>query len=247
VIGQLPNGELIVTSRIIAPEVVELRGEYVLYNQLRCIQREPATSMFVDFFNLADGTPQQVFDYAKKWGAIAIPKTTLRIPGNRPEDSLFLAPIAAWRDLSLRFCSIQNIAAALESRKKGTPEDWRPILRPHNAVVTNVADARRYLSHAIRDLVVEAGLYPLLEWDQDTKRWQLEFNCGIPFSNLLAILTLHLMLAVADTSWAICSYCNKPYPLGERRPPEGQTHCCGRKDCITKRWREYKRRKRQRE
>jgi hypothetical protein len=279
-IGSLPVDDVISTSWVMSPDIVELRGDLLLCKAWPPVRRKPTTAMYVDFFELAEASNEGIFAYAKKWGLLVSPGTMadlerepqrfanqsaiLHPPTVDPEHDLegvteenpygfYRVPVMHWRSISRRFCGIRNVLLALESGKTGTVEEIAAMWdRPPSFVKELLKErgirwVRGVATRSINEFVIESGLHPFIVWDRDKKRWTVELNC-IGCSNLLAILTLRLLLAASDTDrFAICSYCNRPFAVAGRRPPEGQTRCCGKRECITKRWRDYKRRKPQKD
>ena len=88
-----------------------------------------------------------------------------------------------------------------------------------------VEEARFNLMSQMRKLVQAAQLQPRLYWNPDTGQWQIDFDSPSR-SNLLAVLVLQLMLAVADKDgYAVCSGCRKTY-IPEKQPSPTRRNYC---------------------
>jgi len=209
------------TASVFAPKVVSLEGDYLVWDANQPSTKRPSPVLLDEFSGLAEAMAEQIFEFARKWGALVIKTTAM--PGSR-----FREPVAAWRDLAIRFRALHRIGVDLNCGKVGTVEDWKALrleLPVRNKSYSAVEEARFAVMSNVGRLVREAGLHPRLYWDKPAKQWRIDFDT-FSRTNLLAVLVLRLMIAIADKDgFAICSGCQKSYPP-ERQPSTGRRNYC---------------------
>ena len=77
-------------------------------------------------------------------------------------------------------------------------------------------------------------------------QWQIDHDSE-GRSNLLAVLTIQLMIMIADKDgYAICSHCHHSY-IPSKRPASTKRNYCWREECKRAAWRDSKRELRERE
>jgi hypothetical protein len=209
------------TASVFAPKVLSLDGDHLVWDSNQPSTKRPSPVLLDDFSALADATPEQIFDFAQRWGALVIKTTAM--PGFR-----FREPVASWRGLAIRFRALHRIGVDLNCGKLGAIEDWKALgleLPVRNTSYSALEEARFAVMSNIGRLVREAGLHPRLYWDKPAKQWRIDFDT-FSRTNLLAVLVLRLMIAIADKDgFAICSGCQRSYPP-ERQPSVGRRNYC---------------------
>jgi len=209
------------TAKVRGPKVLSLEGEYLLSDANRISIRPSGAGLLDGFLSLADAEPDEVFKFARKWGALGLKRKAAA-------GLQFLEPLAVWTGLAVRFRALQRIGAELNREHVGTAEDWKTLglqvpvaVKPYSAI-----DEARFglISHVGR-LVREAGLYPQLYWNKSTAQWQIEFST-YSSTNLFAVLVLKLMVSIADKEgFALCCGCSRSY-IPERQPSAHRRNYC---------------------
>jgi hypothetical protein len=209
------------TAEVFAPKVLCLEGEYLVWDAERNSKNPPGVGLLDGFLRLADGTPDQILEFARKWGALAINSTPLLKMRSRE-------PVAVWTDLAVRFRALHRIGAEVNAGRVGAAEDWKTLRSEppaSNRSYKALEEARFALMSNMGKLVREARLCPRLYWNKPAKQWQIDFDT-FSRTNLLAVLVLKLMMAVADKDgFALCSGCQRSYPPG-RQPSVGRRNYC---------------------
>jgi hypothetical protein len=209
------------TAIVWAPKVLSLEGEYLLWDANRNSVNTPGVGLLEGFLHLAGTGPDEILRFARKWGALDIKRKPA--PGLR-----FLEPIAAWRNLAIRFRSLHRIGAELNCDRIGAAEDWKALVAKLPAASKNfkaIEEARFVLMSRVGQLVREAHLCPRLYWNKSAKQWQIDFDT-FSRTNLFAVLVLHLMVAVANKEgFALCSGCHRSY-IPEKQPSTGRRNYC---------------------
>jgi hypothetical protein len=209
------------TALVFAPKVLSLEGDYLVWDAIQHSTKRPSPILLDEFSGLADATPEQIFGFARKWGALVIKETPI-------SRLLSREPVAEWRDLAVRIRALRRIGVDLNSKELGAIEDWKVLgsqMPVPSKSYTALEEARFLLMSNVRRLVQMAGLRPRLYWDKSAKQWRIDFD-SFSRSNLLAVLVLQLMIAIADKDgFAFCSGCQRSY-LPERQPSAGRRNYC---------------------
>jgi hypothetical protein len=210
-----------------ASKILSLDGEYLVGDADRPLRTAAGIGVLEGFLRLATATPDEVFRFARRWGALGIERKA--VPGLR-----FHEPVAVWRELAIRFRALQRIGAAVNGNSLGDEDDWRALSLPVPVArgrYSAIEEARFALMSRIGRLVREAGLYPRLYWNNVTTQWQIELSTYTG-TNLLAVLVLNLMVLIADKDgYAICCACRKSY-IPERQPSARRRNYCP--ECRTR-------------
>jgi hypothetical protein len=156
--------------------------------------------------------------------------------------------------------ALSRIGAELSFDKTGNPEDWQVLdveradlgdvtqsKRAAKADAAAIEEARYLVMTQIRRLVTKARLQPRLYWNPESNgQWQIDLDACGGRSNLLAVLTIQLMIRIADREgFAICSICHRSY-VPKRRPTPSKRNYCDSAECQRKRWAYLKREQRRR-
>jgi hypothetical protein len=76
-------------------------------------------------------------------------------------------------------------------------------------------------------------------------QWQIDLDAAHGRSNLLAVLTIQLMIRIADKDgFAICSICHRSY-VPKRRPTATKRNYCDDAKCRRQVWKHLKRQQRE--
>jgi hypothetical protein len=209
------------TAEVFAPKVISLEGGHLLCDANRNSINAPGAGLLEGFLKLADAEPDEILEFARKWGALGIKMKAA--PGLRS-----LEPVAAWSDLAIRFRALHRIGAELNRESIGAAKDWKALgsHRPAaNRTYTALEEARFSLTSIVGRLVRDAKLYPRLYWNKSTAQWQIDFDT-YSRTNLYAVLVLKLMVVIADKEgFAICSGCHLSY-VPEQQPSVGRRNYC---------------------
>ena len=204
-----------------APRVLSLEGDYLLWDANRNSINVPGVGLLDGFLSLADAEPDRILRFARKWGALGIKRKAA-------SELRCLEPIAAWKDLAIRFRALHRIGAELNCDRVGAVEDWRALgseLPAASRSYEALEEARFGLMSHIRRLVQEACLYPRLYWNKSTEQWQIDLDT-YSRTNLFAVLVLKLLISIADKEgFALCSGCHKSY-VPEKQPSVGRRNYC---------------------
>ena len=162
-----------------------------------------------------------------------------------------------WRTLATAFVSLVNLGAEINQGRGGSFDDCRlanyRLLRPDfpgwddqmiRAMMMDALGARDALQILIRRLLTIARVQPLFAWNRSASSWAISLDAA-GLSNLLGILTVQLMLTIAQKEgFALCSSCHRSYiPL--RKPDPGRRSYCP--DCgLQAAWRDAARERRKR-
>jgi len=224
------------TAPVFAPRVLGIQGDYLLCDGNHTQSKSAGTGLLEGFLDLAGGSNDEVLTFAKRWGALNI--STKPIPGMK-----FLEPISTWRFLAGRLSTLRRIGAELNSEKLGSEIDWRML---GNEAPGSLPEGRFGLMSQIRRLVSKAKLRPRLYWYDALGQWQIDHDSESR-SNLLAVLTIQLMVTIADKDGAaICSHCHRWY-FPSKRPASTKRNYCQREECKRSAWRDSKRELRRKE
>jgi hypothetical protein len=225
------------TAAVWAPKVLRIDGDYLVWTGNENQTKKHGTGLLDEFLNLADADAGEFLRFGKKWGALDVART----PRPRLE---FSEPIQAWRALALRMRALYRIGAELSFERTGKAEDWATL---GVSDIRSLKEARFGMMSDIRKLITQARLQPRLYWNPDEGgQWQIDLDATHGRSNLLAVLTIQLMIRIADKEgFAICSICHRSY-VPKRRPTPTKRNYCDGADCQRKRWAYLKRNQRQR-
>ena len=230
------------TAAVWAPKVLRLDGDCLVCDANEPHIKKHGTGLLDEFIGLADAEASEYLRFGKKWGALNVAAAP------RPRGLESTEPIQAWRALARRARALYRIGAELSFERTGNIEDWAAL------GVTDVTEINKSLTEArcgvmtqIRKLITEAHLQPRLHWNPSEKgQWQIDLDAAQGRSNLLAVLTIQLMIRIADKEgFAICAICHSSY-VPRRSPTPTKRNYCDRADCQRKKWAYLKREQRRR-
>src|SRR5215831_14242342 len=105
------NNRPVQTAEVFSPTVLSLQGEYLVCHTDR-LPRPSGSGILDGFLNLADAEPDEILNYARKWGALGTKSNPKRIPGLR-----YLESLAKWRAAAKQFRALHRIGAELNSQR----------------------------------------------------------------------------------------------------------------------------------
>ncbi len=198
---------------------------------------EPGPGMLERFASLCRADNDAILAYAKRWGALEIcghglprghpptegmRRTTYfceeRYPGSeRMRPIGHLEPIRIWRNESLRFRAILDLAAGLwdEPTSVGSPATWKIIGKGQPS---DIETAHRTLVAQVNFFLQLGQVRP---WAATTPPY-----IRIGGHDLFGALAVQLLLATSRSSgWAVCSACAGAY-APTRRPAAGRLNYC---------------------
>jgi hypothetical protein len=216
-----------------------MEGDHLIYSsELR--SRSHGTGLLDEFMGLADADEHEFIRFGRKWvGLNVAPKSYPHLQ--------FADPIRAWREVAIRMRALYRISADLSFGRTGRMEDWTAINGRVEDLDGSLKEARFRLMSHVRQLVTQAQLQPRLYWNRgnDGGHWQIDLDSP-GWSNLLAVLTIQLIVRIADKDgFAICSICHRTY-VPKRKPAASKRNYCDDPKCQRERWKHYKREQRRR-
>jgi hypothetical protein len=239
------------TAAIWSPKVLRLEVDFVVCSANESQTKNHGTGLLDEFIALADSDADDWFRFGKKWGALSIAPTAR--PGLE-----FAEPVQAWRQAARRVRALYRIGAELSAARTGNSEDWTVL---GTQVGKSIREARFGVMSQMRKLVTDAHLQPRFHWNpnvgglQSPKskpagsaagQWQIDLDAAHGRSNLLAVLTIQLMIRIADKDgFAICSICHKSY-VPKRMPTATKRNYCDDPRCRRQVWKHLKRQQRKR-
>ncbi len=234
------------TAAVSAPKVLRLDGGFLIGTANEPQVKKHGTGMLDEFLRLADAGPDEFLRFGLKWGALHIAAE------DRPRLE-FAEPIQAWRNVALWMRAIHRIGAELSFKRMGDREDWATLGTRDDGDKNwpkkkQLQESRFGLMKAIRKLVEDASLRPRFYWKPDDKggQWQIDLDSTSRQSNLLAVLTIQLMIRIADKEgFAVCSICHRSY-VPRRQPAASKRNYCDDPKCRRERWKHLKREQRRR-
>jgi hypothetical protein len=223
------------TGQVWAPRVEVLVDGCLIYDPLRCCKAKAGGALLSQFLDLCDAADEKVLRYARRYGALGL--------GRRDESDIhrFLEPVTIWRGLAHQFRALLNIGAKLNQSTRPTRDDWMELdgTRYERGLVPKPWEftgregaylARHELQILLRSLIDRFKVRPRIWWNHQINQWQIDLDSAGPSSNLPGLLTIQLMLTLADKDgFAVCSACHRSY-IPKRRPnPERRNYCpnCG--------------------
>lgn len=213
----------------------------------------PKPDILERFLLLATASDQQVHKFASSFGALLIfPRNEgRRMPADK---RAFVESCEMWRYFAVSMRSLLRIASCFHADRKSDATDWdqigacpaslvpqteqhRDLLSPASwsgeeawlamaHFVRKGADRDRKMWTRLLNALLELGrVRPWLVWEGEggSARPNLVFSGP----NLLSYLALQLCLrASKHDAFAVCCYCNQPYPPLGRAPKTGQRNFC---------------------
>ena len=249
------------TAALWGPKVLRLEGDSLICSANEPQTKSPGTGLLDEFIALAGADSDACFRFGKKWCALSI------APVARPLLE-FAESARVWQRAARRLRALYRIGAELGVDRAGHVEDWE-VLGLESATVRKFVEGRRFdpvkearfdLMSQMRGLITDAHLQPRLYWKPDSVRsdqepskrwagsrgqWQIDLDAAGGRSNLLAVLTIQLMIRIADRDgFAICSICHRSY-VPRRRPTATKRNYCDDPQCRRQVWKHLKRQQRE--
>jgi hypothetical protein len=213
----------------------------------------PNPDILERFLLLATASDQQIHRFASSFGALLIfgeiEKRKI-LPGKL----VIVESCEMWRYFALSMRALLRIASCFHGDLKSDPTDWqeigdcpaslvpqtekhRDLLSPFSVsgeeawlamvhFVRKGADRdRKMWARLLNALLVVGRVKPWLLWEGEGSSARPSLVFSGP--NLLSYLALQLCLrASKHDAFAICCYCNQPYPPLGRAPKTGQRNFC---------------------
>jgi hypothetical protein len=248
------------------PEIIKLHGHIIIWKEkdfgqinLFREKRRPNPNLLFKFIKLRKASPQQIFDFARKWGVLGIckhglpythiPQPTLETDFKywceplETKEGYFWEPIQSWREYASWTYAILKIAVNLHQGKLGDVNDWKVIYGRHPKSPPNLNPLtldKSLLSALINHWVEISNLRPRFDWSE--KGIFVSFD-----SNLFGVIASQLLMVISRTQGlGICSNCSQPFiPLNRRPKANQRNYCqqCGKRAA----WRDAKADQRQRQ
>ena len=237
-------------SAVWAPAPLDCKDGFLCYDfsfsrQLRPVDR----SMLRDFLRLAGASDDAIYRFSRKWGVFGLCEHGLprrhsdACMSMRRAGSSRVEKIEDWRTLAAAFKCFINISAELSQGRTGAMDDWRFVDRRLSGpdfpawddldLQITLSDewiARIKLLTLMRRLIWLSDMTLRLDWKQSSRSWGISPDSnGV---NLLALLTLNLLLTMADKDgFAVCSSCHQSYIPLRKPDPTRRNYCpkCGLK------------------
>jgi hypothetical protein len=213
----------------------------------------PNPDILERFLLLATASDQQIQKFASGFGALLI---FPRIQDRKmlADKLVIVESCEIWRYFALSMRSLLHIASCFHADRKSDPTDWqqigacpaslvpqtekhRDLLSPTSFsgeeawfamahFVRKGADRDRKMWARLLNVLLELGrVRPWLVWEGDGSSARPNLVFSGP--NLLSYLALQLCLrASKHDAFAVCCYCNQPYPPLGRAPKTGQRNFC---------------------
>lgn len=212
------------------------------------------------FVKLADANPEDIRDFARRWGVLLIcehdkpaghsfPRELLIDALNAPEKSGWCAPLGSpdecweplgsWYTLAREARAMLNVAAALHNQKLAKRGDWHMLVYrvwpgpDRGDPALDIFNQPRYAAGARACLADSVNRW--LAWGavQPRLTWSGRGSPTIDFegSGLFGALAVQILAAVNRRGWAFCSECSNSYNPGRRPNPNRKNYC---PDCREK-------------
>lgn len=241
----------VTSSMVWAPRPLDFKGGDLRYRVGQAQRRRVDQSLLDDFLDLAEASDEAIYRFSRKWGVLGLCKHGL--PWKHSDACIRTAPsfpghLAAektdhWRTMAGAFKALVAISAELNQGRSGAVEDWMFVERRLSGPDSPPTDgrelrlalrnrrlARIMLMAIMRRLIWMADITIRLGWNWASNAWELSLDCnGV---NLLALLTLNLLLTMADKDgFAVCSFCHQSYIPLRKPDPTRRNYCpkCGLK------------------
>jgi hypothetical protein len=192
------------------------------------------------FLKLAEGTPADIFRYAKRWGPMGFCKHGLpathscswgpdrmracRLSGGPDR---FWEPIAFWQLTSRRAHALLKIGARLSGDKPGAEEDWRTLdfefINARNRDQWSMLNQKITLESELTRWMQMGLLVPVVAFRNKHLSFALDVLHG---PGLFGFLALQIALAISSTDGlSICSACGAVYFPTRRPNINRRTYC----------------------
>jgi hypothetical protein len=235
---------IVQTSEVPVPPEIETDESHLYWSirrhdDIRLIR--PNRITLDQFLVLADGDPEQICRFARKYGVLGIcvhgkPSSHNLdcdlVPG-LPGLSGWAEPLDRWRHYARQFKAVLRIIGETNQDRLGRAEDWALLDPQQDPTFSNptqktvftagVAGARKRICGIISDFVVLGAVMP--ELFADGPDWKVYYH-SVGSNRLFGSLVIQLILAIAGVDgFATCSACGNPY-LPERFPKTAQNNYC---------------------
>jgi hypothetical protein len=247
------------------PASVELEGHRLRWREVdgdrlgRVIRVKPG--LVEAFMRLADADPEDIRDFARRWGVLMIcehgipaghswPRVPLTDALNGAEKSHWCAPlgwpeacwepIGAWYVLAQQARAMLNVAAACHRGMPARRGDWHTVVYGTwhgNDVGDPSLDVLNKPQHATSARAfLEDSVNRWLAWGavQPKLDWSAKKDPMIAFDGfgLFGALAAQLLAMVSRTGWAVCSGCAQSYGPKRTPNPKRRNYC---PDCRARR------------
>jgi hypothetical protein len=252
-------------------KVSEVEGDYLVYEVASRIRRASPQGLLREFIE-AKSSRESVILFCRKWGVLGLCNHGVpRAHGDCISIGAFRTRIA--NGVTLHYYresidSIQRFAGALESLLKigasmaqgrpGSWQDWENACAvitdcdfakwPENPSTMDVDAARLHLTIVVRRLIEICRIRPRFFWNAKTRSWQIDLDTEGLTINLPALLTIELLITIADKDgFALCSSCHRSYIPLRRPDPTRRNYCelCGRTAAMRDASRDFRKRNRE--
>jgi hypothetical protein len=255
------------SGSLIVPKEIELdtRRSMLVWSYVKGERLVPAgdSQILEKFITLSTASDEAILAYAKKWGVLGLcEEHGLPYTHNQPSldgrggcfwhsadesGRFFMEPLDEWRRYSRAAHALIQIAAAIALGKPGPEEAWLIFFpqfngslqltgSPEKVAKPWLIDSRFHFQRLIDGWIKAGDVGPHFHWNKNTKQWQIDLT-GRGCPNLFGLLSIQLMLAVAQKDgFAICSACHKSY-IPEKQPPANRRRYCQncRKNGVSRR------------
>jgi hypothetical protein len=220
-----------------APDSIELTEDRLTWATVKGYREvRPGIRLLTEFLALNDAKPDEILNYARRWGVLSICEHNL--PSSHAADCRALGwhdggrlwePLAVWRRFARDGRALLNVASQLNAGKPGAAEDWGAIFvdqttpGPAPWWQQSVEADALMLTQVLNEWL---GLGNVRPYVGRSRRSGLIIHLGGGSSGLFGVLAVQLvMAAAASEGFAMCSACGGPY-LPRRRPAAGRRRYC---------------------
>jgi hypothetical protein len=258
-----------------APPVARVEGEFLIYRLGDRAKRNASQGLLRGLLD-AKSSPEAIIRFCKRWGVLGlcehgIPASHGSCVSRRAFHTEMVSGVSGIKASYGResIASVRRFAGALESLlrigaemsqgRRGAASEWAnaeeticgpdfPMWDPSPSTVNDLDISRNFLQMLVRRLIEICRIVPRFFWNRDTKSWQIDLDSQGSGNNLPALLTIELIVTIADKDgFAICSSCHRAYIPARRPDPTRRNYCpqCGLAAAQRDAAREYRRRLRE--
>jgi predicted RNA-binding Zn-ribbon protein involved in translation (DUF1610 family) len=233
-------------ARILASGLAEVIGDSMTPDRVTFVQKKAPPDLLEQFCRIAEArdTAVAVVAFARRWGLLGLCEEhglpyrhthiveSVNDDGSASFQMMFCSSgdesVQHWKELAVCFDSLLRLGLDLNRGSLGSDLDWQLAaiedFLQGMPPPSNIADARSMYKGLIWRMIEMSQLQPHFEWNNGA--WTIDLD-SISSSNLPAILTLQLMLRVANAKVQIkCSTC--PRWFIPRRNQRKYCDKCGR-------------------